>query len=226
MQTNYTLRLLILLFSFTFLACNSTKTITTIPDPLRFESEIAKIRQIPFDVQQERVVFTGSSSIRFWPDISSYYPNYQIINTGFGGSQMSDLLFYLKETVLRFTPTKVFIYEGDNDIAARQTMGTILKNTEAVVKKIEQTIPNVEIIIIAAKPSLARWELKEDYIKLNEAFKKYVDKKPNCYYANIWDIMLDENGAVLPSIFIEDGLHMNKAGYALWDEVIRAFVVE
>jgi len=227
MQTNHTFRVFILLFTCTFLACNSTKTLSnTVSDPHRFAVEIDKIRQIPFDSQQERIVFTGSSSIRFWPDISAYYPTHQIINTGFGGSQMSDLLYYLEETVLRFAPTKVFIYEGDNDIAASQAIETILKNTKAVVKKIEQVAPDAEIIIIAAKPSLARWELKEAYIQLNQAFKTYVDKKPNCHFANVWDIMLDENGEVLSTIFIEDGLHMNRAGYKLWDKVIRSFVVE
>jgi len=227
MQTNLFFRLFIVLIVCSLLACNGTKTITnTSPEPPRFATEIDKIKQISFNTQQERIVFTGSSSIRFWPNISTYYPTYQVINTGFGGSQMSDLLYYLEETVLRFEPTKVFIYEGDNDIAAKQDIETILKNTKAVVQKIEQKIPDVAIIIIAAKPSLARWELKDDYIKLNQAFKKYVATKPNCQFANVWDIMLDENGAVLPTIFIEDGLHMNQAGYELWDKVIRPFVVE
>jgi len=226
MQTNPIFRLFILLFACSFLACNSTKTInSTALDPHRFATEIDKIKQLSFNAQQERIVFTGSSSIRFWPDISSYYPTHQVINTGFGGSQMSDLLYYLEETVLRFAPTKVFIYEGDNDIAAGQDIGTILKNTKAVVKRIEQSAPNVEIILIAAKPSLARWELKEDYIKLNKAFKNYVNKKPNCQFANVWDIMLNEKGEVLPAIFIEDGLHMNESGYELWDKVIRPFVL-
>lgn len=218
-----------ILFAATFLTCTTTKLaapVTTINNlaPNRFEPEIAKIQQISFNEQKARIVFTGSSSIRFWPDIAAYYPEHQIINTGFGGSQMSDLLYYLEETVLRFTPTKVFIYEGDNDIAAQQTIETILQNTKAVVNKIKQKVPEVQIILIAAKPSLARWALKEDYIKLNSALEAYARKQANCSFANVWDSMLDEQGKVLPNIFIEDGLHMNRAGYELWDKVIRPYV--
>ena len=97
---------------------NTTTSQTIIPDPQRFATEIDEIKRKSFDLHSERIVFTGSSSIRFWKDLQTYYPNHQIINTGFGGSEMSDLLFHLEPTVLRFKPSKVFIYEGDNDISA------------------------------------------------------------------------------------------------------------
>jgi lysophospholipase L1-like esterase len=193
-------------------------------NPTRFAKEIEKIKTIEFDNQRERIVFTGSSSIRFWKDLQDYYPNHQIINTGFGGSQMSDLLHYLNETVLRFAPSKVFIYEGDNDISAKQPLAVIMDNTKKVVQAIESQYPDCEIILISAKPSIARWNLKSDYLTLNQAFKSYAAEKSNRQFANVWDIMLDKDGEVNPSIFIKDGLHMNKAGYELWDEIIRPFV--
>lgn len=211
-------------FSFLLSSTACTTVSKTIPDPQRFAPEMAKIKAKQFDSQQDRIVFTGSSSVRFWLNLSEYYPNHQIINTGFGGSQMSDLLYYLEDAVLRFAPNKVFIYEGDNDIFAKQSLGTIMKNTKAVVQKIEKQYPNCTIILISAKPSIARWNLKTEYEALNVAFKAYAAKKKNRSFANVWDIMLDEEGEVLKDIFIQDGLHMNKEGYALWDKIIRPFV--
>ncbi len=194
------------------------------PDPLRFAEAMETIAQIPFSEEQERIVFTGSSSIRFWKDIGRYYPEQQIINTGFGGSEMSDLQYYLEQAVLRFSPSKVFIYEGDNDINSKRPIPLIMEQTQQVIKAIGQQYPNCQIFLISAKPSLARWHLKKEYQKLNQAFKKYAESKNNCQYIDIWQVMLNKQGEVIPSIFIEDGLHMNKAGYDLWDSVIRSYV--
>lgn len=203
----------------------SCKTIDkAAPAPTRFASEMETIAKIPFEKNKNRIVFTGSSSIRFWKDIQAYYPDYQIINTGFGGSQMSDLSHYLEEAVLRFAPSKVFIYEGDNDIAAERPLPIIMKHTKDVTQRIEKQFPNCQLIFISAKPSIARWHLKEQYHKVNQALKTYADKKNNRHFANVWDIMLEKDGGVIKAIFIEDGLHMNKKGYDLWDQIIRPYV--
>jgi len=194
------------------------------PDPTRFAKRIADIQSTSFDKSKDRIVFTGSSSILFWKSLPEYYPNHQVINAGFGGSQMSDLSHYLNETVLQFSPSKVFIYEGDNDIAAERPLSMIMKHTNDVVKTIEKQFPSCQIILIAAKPSIARWNLKEEYLSVNQALLNYSERKSNRHYADVWSMMLDEEGEVFKDIFIEDGLHMNKKGYDLWDKVIRPFV--
>lgn len=194
------------------------------PDPLRFDNEIEEFKKLTFDESKDRIVFTGSSSVRMWKDVQSYYPNHQIINTGFGGSHMSDLLYYINETVLRFSPTKVFIYEGDNDVAGNITNKRILKYTNQVIAKIQERFPNCQIILISPKPSVLRWELKSNYEKLNRKLEKLASKEDNISFANVWDIMLDENGVVRTDIFLEDNLHMNKTGYDLWDEVISKYL--
>ena len=194
------------------------------PDATRFAKAINRINRIQFEDYRDRIVFTGSSSVRFWLDLQEYYPNYQLINTGFGGSQMSDLLHYLDETVLRFAPSQVFIYEGDNDVSAKRPTAAIMKNTRKVVEGIHATFPDCEVVLISPKPSIARWNLKPQYDAINQAMKNYATQNDKISFANVWDIMLDDQGEVLKDIFIEDGLHMNKAGYDLWDKVIAPMV--
>jgi len=84
-------------------------------DPTRFENEIQQLLiTIQYDsTKSNTVVFTGSSSIKSWKNINEYFPEHNIINTGFGGSQMSDLLYYSNQLILNFNPSQVFIYEGD-----------------------------------------------------------------------------------------------------------------
>lgn len=176
-----------------------------------------------WDNSKETIVFTGSSSIRFWTDVQERFPQYQVLNSGFGGSQTSDLLYHLDNLVLRYQPVKVFIYEGDNDIFAKIRPRAIIQTTEQVIQQIQNKLPSSEIVLISAKPSISRWKLKGKYKRLNKRFSKMAISNPHIKYANVWDIML--NGRkVRTDIFIEDGLHMNTLGYDLWYERIKPFL--
>ena len=192
----------------------------------RFEKEVLAIQKkydTLWDNSKETIVFTGSSSIRTWKNLQELFPDYQIVNSGFGGSQTIDLLSYTNELILQYNPKKVFIYEGDNDLNDRKKPREIISVTKEIITKIKSTIPDIRIVIISAKPSLARWHLKGKYKRLNRKFKHLCKEEENLDYAHIWDIML--NGKKLKrDIFIEDGLHMNSKGYQLWYQIISNYV--
>ena len=175
-----------------------------------------------WDSNRETLVFTGSSSIRLWENLQDRFPSYQIINTGFGGSESTDLLAFLDELVLQYKPSTVFIYEGDNDIEAKKKPAEILKVTREIVSRIKQEETTNSVVIISAKPSVSRWHLRRKYRRLNRKLKKMCEKDPIMEYANIWDPML-ENKKLKRDLFIEDGLHMNEKGYDIWYNVIKEF---
>lgn len=218
----YRFLLLIVFLPFIF-ACQYA-SYSELPDPMRFAGEIAQIKKIPFNKDKERIVFTGSSSIRMWKDISANYPEYQIINSGFGGAEMNDLLFHLEHTVLKFAPAKVFIYGGDNDIGSGRSTSLVLEQAEKIVETIESKFPDCQIIFISAKPSVLRWHLHSTYEKLNQELEILASRNSNRGYVDIWEAMLNDRRVVNPSLFIRDGLHMNKAGYDIWSQAIRPFV--
>lgn len=195
-------------------------------DPTRFQSEIDVIqeKQFKIDSSKEVVVFTGSSSIRMWRDVQDYYPHINAINTGFGGSHMSDLLYYLDVLVLKHNPDKVFIYEGDNDIADSKKNSDILDTTNQVVNKILEAYPDVEIYLISPKPSISRWSFKERYEELNAMLDEYSSTNESITFIDVWNPMLNDEGVPLPEIFIEDNLHMNEKGYKIWGDIIKAYL--
>ncbi len=176
-----------------------------------------------WDTSKETVVFAGSSSIRVWKNLETSFPEHQIINSGFGGSQASDLLTHINTLILRYKPKKVFLYEGDNDIASKKKTKDIIATTQEIIQLIKKQNPNTEIVLIAAKPSKARWKLKGKYKRLNKKFIKLAKMDPLLKYANVWDAML-KGRRVRSDIFVSDGLHMNSKGYELWYEVIRPFL--
>lgn len=194
-------------------------------DPNRFADEVKKFENTADDYPTEnRIVFTGSSSIRLWVDFKSYFPNYNVINTGFGGSETSDLLYFKETLINQFNPKQGFIYEGDNDLNSGKSPISILADLSQLVNMLLDD--GVEsVVIIAPKPSLARWELKEKYEVLNTSLKSMAYLSPNIQFADVWQPM-NADGSLKKDIFIEDGLHMNKKGYDLWTKVIEPLLLK
>ena len=194
-------------------------------DPLRFEKQVADIKEEYANISKEDLIlFTGSSSIRGWKDLPDYFPDHNLMNAGFGGSHTSDLLYYLDELVVQFQPKKVFIYEGDNDISSGKPTEEIMDNTKKIVDKLQASLPGVKILLISAKPSISRWHLKDQYLDFNKHLRKYSRSTKNVKYVNIWDIMMDKDKKPRADIFLEDDLHMNKAGYDLWAKVVKKYL--
>ncbi len=211
----YAFLLLIILIHFQFLVSQ---------DPARFQSEIDSLRRLQIENPESKriLLFTGSSSIRMWKDVQEYFPDYYVINTGFGGSHMSDLLFYLEDLVLQYHPEQVFIYEGDNDVSEGKKAGRIRREARKVAEGITLSNPGAHICFISAKPSLARWELRTEYNKVNNSLSAYAASNEGIEFIDVWGVMVNPDGTPKKDIFIEDGLHMNKAGYDLWaGEIIK-----
>ncbi len=195
-------------------------------DTLPFKGEVEAIQKkydTVFDTSQETLVFTGSSSIRMWQDVQERFPKQQVVNSGFGGSQASDLSYYIYDLILRFNPKKVFIYEGDNDVFAKKKPHKIQQTLQQIIDGIHRNDSTTRVVLIAAKPSIARWNLKGKYKRLNRKMEKLAYDNPLVDYADVWRPMLD-GSKVKQDIFIEDGLHMNAKGYQIWYDVLKPFV--
>ncbi len=197
-------------------------------DPNRFKSQIEELvqKEYQFEAGKKLALFTGSSSVRMWKDVADYFPEYNVINNGFGGSHFSDLIYYYEELIPKYKPDYLFIYEGDNDIASDKKPGKILKEAKLLVDRIQQDLPETKVVLISAKPSVARWNLHKKYEKLNKKLERLAKKSNNLEFADVWNAMLDENGQVHTDVFLDDNLHMNKKGYDIWGEVIGEFLKE
>ena len=171
-------------------------------------------------------LFVGSSSFAIWKDIQDYFPDYQIINRGFGGSNYEDLLYYVDRVVIPYKPAKVFIYEGDNDVARGDEVKDILKRVKKVRKIIKKKLPETEVAILAAKPSIRRWELADEYIKLNQELDLFACKTDKTEFVDVWNPVIGEDGKVFDHIFLEDNLHMNAEGYKIWQKIIEPYLVK
>jgi lysophospholipase L1-like esterase len=211
----------LLLFSALFLGILTSHA----QDPTRFQEQVGKLMNAEYNFSPDKklVVFTGSSSIVMWQDVQERFPEYNIINNGFGGSHFSDLLYFYDELVTKQTPDILFIYEGDNDVAGEKKTRIIYRDAKTLAKKLKRDLPTAKVVFISPKPSVARWHLTKKYNRINQKIERLC-KRNDFGFADVWPVMLDENGMVLTDIFLEDNLHMNKKGYDLWEKVIGEYL--
>lgn len=194
-------------------------------DPGRFNAEIEQLARKRDSLQVEApVLFVGSSTIRMWQWLAEDFPGTPVLNMGFGGSQMSDLLHFAELLVVPVRPSKIFIYEGDNDIAAGKSACHIMRDTRRLLRLLDEKLPAVPIVLISAKPSPSRWGLQKKYERLNRRLDKLSRRRDELSFANTWAVMLDGEGKPRPDIFLPDMLHMNRKGYELWAEALRPFL--
>ena len=189
----------------------------------QFKDEVASFDQIQVTAEPV-VVFTGSSSVRLYKNVAELSDKVRILNTGFGGSTAYGLLTYLDQTVLRFKPKQVFIYEAANGVAAGRTNATIIAHLHSIFQRIWADLPDTQIVYIAAKPSPLRWALHQQYEALNSAVERWATREKRLEFADVYSPMLD-GPMVREDLFIEDRLHMNEKGYALWDQVIGLMIL-
>ena len=194
-------------------------------DPNRFQHEIEELiqKEYQFEPGKKLALFTGSSSVRMWKDVADYFPEFNVINNGFGGSHFSDLIYFYGELIPKYNPDYLFIYEGDNDIADDEKPRKILKEAKSLVGMIQADLPQTKVVLISAKPSVARWEYSKKYNRLNRKLERLCRKTDNLEFADVWSAMLDENGQVFTDVFLDDNLHMNKKGYDIWGEVLLQY---
>ena len=174
------------------------------------------------------IVLLGSSSFRKWTDVQKYFPGYPIINRGFGGSTFPDAIRYLDEIVFPSQPRQILIYEGDNDVASSDkiTADSVFNRFRKLYFLIRKRLPVVQISFVSIKPSPSRQSLMPEMDKANSMIKGFLKNKKHSDFIDVYHSMLDKNGLPDKSIFIEDELHMNAKGYAIWKKIIQPYLLK
>jgi lysophospholipase L1-like esterase len=172
------------------------------------------------------ILFVGSSSFTNWKDVQNYFPHFTILNRGFGGSSVSDVIRYADDIIFAYMPKQIVIYCGENDLAAADsvTAEMLYQRFVQLFIMIRSKMPKVPVAFISLKPSPSRWHLKEKMIAANKKIKKYLRKKKNAAFINVYHKMLGADGTPIKEIFVEDNLHMNAKGYTIWQKIIEPYL--
>lgn len=165
---------------------------------------------------RDAVVFVGSSSIVKWNGLAQDFPGVPLIKRGFGGSELSDSVYYADRIVIPYRPRVVVVYAGENDLQLGQTPDAVFASFTAFCAKVHAALPRTRIVFISIKPSPSRWKLREAMIRTNTLIAAACAKDKRLAFIDVFTPMLDGHGQPRPELFVKDMLHMNEAGYALW----------
>lgn len=177
---------------------------------------------------KNQILFVGSSSLRMWTDIRNYFPGYKIINRGFGGSSLQDVIRYADDIILPYKPNQIFIYCGENDLAAFDTVTAqlVFMRFKELFALIRKNLPQTPILFISIKPSPSRKNLMPEMVATNEMIKKFLKKKSKTGFVDVYHKMLKADGTPMDDIFKEDKLHMTAKGYAIWQKAIKPYLLK
>jgi lysophospholipase L1-like esterase len=174
------------------------------------------------------VLLIGSSSFTKWKDVQDYFPAHTMLNRGFGGSYLTDVIYYANDVILKYKPKQILIYCGENDIAGSSsvTADTVLERFKTLYSIIRSKFKKVPIAFISMKPSPSREKYLATMQKGNALIKAFMEQQKRSSYIDVYSSMLDANGKILTHIFLSDKLHMNAEGYKIWQGVIAPYLVK
>ncbi len=165
------------------------------------------------------ILFAGSSSIRKWK-LDQSFPDLKTINRGFGGSEIVDSTHFADRIILPHKPRIVVLYAGDNDVFRGKSPEQVLEDYRAFVKKIYGALPKTRLLFLAIKPSFKRATLAESMGAANALIRKESEKDERLEFIDVATPMRKDDGTLRKDVFLEDGLHLNEKGYALWAKVL------
>jgi lysophospholipase L1-like esterase len=170
------------------------------------------------------IVFAGSSSIRLWKTLAGDFAGLPVLNRGFGGSQIREVTAFADRMVIPYRPRLIVFYCGSNDVVSGRAVPDVVGDLQAFVRKIHAALPQTRLIYISIAPNPARWHLKDAWLDLNERIRAYTRTDGRLSFVDIWGEMLGASGEPRPELFVDDQLHMNERGYAIWVRVLRPVV--
>jgi lysophospholipase L1-like esterase len=172
------------------------------------------------------IVFTGSSSIRMWTNLTADFPNMGVMNRGFGGSQMSDVNQHFERLILQYHPRQVVIYCGGNDINAGKSAQQVVAETQKFLDRMARDLPKTKVSYISIALNPSRWNQRDKVTAANQRIKELIAARKNAEFIDVVSAMLEADGTPKPDIFLNDRLHMNRKGYELWKPIVGARLVK
>jgi lysophospholipase L1-like esterase len=171
------------------------------------------------------VVFVGSSSIRRWDGLEQRFgDDTPIVKRGFGGSTLRDCAQYVQRLVTRYRPRLVVVYAGDNDLAEGRSPHEVLVSFTEFVAGVRRELPTTRIAFVSIKPSPLRSALLPQVRQANALVREFARKAIDVDYIDVFTPMLGPDGQPRIELFVDDALHLNAAGYGLWEEIIGSYL--
>ena len=171
---------------------------------------------------EKRVVFFGDSITDIWK-LDESFPDKPYVNRGIGGQTTSQMLVRFRQDVINLQPKALVILAGTNDIAGN-TGKISNEDIEANFASIAELarVHGIGVIFSSILPVHNYTPESQDFfaqrpteriLALNRWLRDYCAAN-NLVYLDYFSALVDDKG-LLKRDLAQDGLHPNKAGFAI-----------
>lgn len=173
------------------------------------------------------IVFTGSSSINFWKTLVDDMKPLDVINRGFGGSQLAQVNYHAKKIVLPYRPCAIVLYAGENDLSWpwSKTPQTVFADFKAFLALVQGVLPQTYIYFISIKPSPRRRRQLPRQREANRLIENFCRTQARVQFIDVTSAMLDKDGEPRVELFVGDRVHPNARCYELWTSIIKPILL-
>jgi lysophospholipase L1-like esterase len=194
-------------------------------DPDAWESSIRDF-ETQDQVQPPRsnaILFTGSSSFTFWSTLEQDMAPLPVINRGFGGARMQDILHYADRVVIPYRPRAIVLFAGTNDIAWPKpaTPEQVFNGYLEFVQYVQAALPETVIYYVSISPTPLRWEYWPIASEANRLIQDHTRSDSRLRFIDMTEHLLAADGLPNRGLYRFDRLHPNSKGYVLWTSVIK-----
>lgn len=192
----------------------------------RHEGDMQRFREHDMAVKDFSLdaMFVGSSSIMMWKTVAEDFPNMNVLNRGYGGSTIRDILYNYATVFGAYKPSNIVFY-CDNDISGDPkrdvSMGEWYDLYRVIFDRIHQDYPSAKIYALCIKYSDDRLAIRHIEKMMNSLMEEYCAQREWMAYVDVNTPLLLPDGTPDPKLFMPDGLHVTREAYGIWADALR-----
>jgi len=196
----------------------------------QFENDIKAFEKLDSMLGKPKydVVFIGSSTFENWKTMQADFAPASVINRGFGGSTIREVIHYSDRILFPYQPKVVILYVG-NDVwgdSTEPTTAQLFGYFKLFEKKLHRKLPDAMLNFVSMRPSPLKRNLLEKQTAICNLLQKYAKETPGTNFIDIRTVMYDKTGRLRNDIFVSDSLHLNDAGNKLITSVIKPVLIK
>lgn len=204
----------------------SGKAAKAAPGPARWEETIKKFEATDAAMPPPKgaVLLVGGSNARRWTDVGDYFPKHRVINRGFGGAQLTDVLHFSDRIVVPHAPATILLNAGGNDLSSGKSPEQVRDAARAFIAKVHATLPNTRIYHLGLPPVRRATSAPESLAAIramNGLLAELARREKNYEFIDLFPAFLDEKGQFRAELFVEDGTHFSSKGYEVVAGLLR-----
>ncbi|MEP3482180.1 MAG: GDSL-type esterase/lipase family protein [Fuerstiella sp.] len=172
---------------------------------------------------KDAILLIGSSSIRRWDTAATDLSPYNVIGRGYGGAKFTDLAVFAKRLIQphQYQAVVIFVANditgGDND----RPQDVVQACVKHVVNVAQAHSPNSPVFLIEVTPTSSRRKGWPKVRQLNSWLREYSLTTANVSFVATAEWYLDDKDEVRDEYFVQDKLHLNRKGYAVWGSLVK-----